>query len=68
MDKAEKKQKLYCIFNKMLECVWEFHTKTKYLHRDIKPENFRVDEEGNVKLLDFGTVASYNQSDGTHIP
>ena len=24
------------------------------LHRDIKPQNFKIDREGNVKMLDFG--------------
>lgn len=24
------------------------------LHRDIKPQNFKIDKEGNVKMLDFG--------------
>ncbi|RNC77698.1 hypothetical protein DA717_08795 [Piscirickettsiaceae bacterium NZ-RLO2] len=31
---------------------------TEYYHSDIKPENFVMDKEGNVELIDFGSISS----------
>ncbi len=38
------------------------------LHRDLKPSNLMVDEDGNVKLLDFGVAALLDAGQGTGQP
>ena len=30
------------------------------MHRDLKPENIQVDEDWNIKILDFGLGNYYN--------
>lgn len=34
--------------------------KNNVIHRDIKPENILIDDEGNVKVLDFGIAQFYD--------
>jgi serine/threonine protein kinase len=45
------------IFLKILDAVGYAHDK-HILHRDIKPSNFIINEENNVKILDFGIAKS----------
>ena len=34
--------------------AFEYLEKNRILHRDIRPANFLVDDNGNVKIIDFG--------------
>jgi serine/threonine protein kinase len=38
-----------------------FHCPQKVVHRDIKLNNIMVDDELNVKLIDFGLSREFNQ-------
>jgi serine/threonine protein kinase len=56
------------IFSQMLEAVTYVHNQN-LVHRDLKPSNFMIDDEGKVKLMDFGiakntdaTSAEYTQT------
>ena len=40
-------------FRQLINVVEYMHT-TGYAHRDIKPENLMLDDEFNLKLIDFG--------------
>ena len=48
----------YEMLKPVFEAVSMIHEKG-YLHRDISPDNIMVQEDGKVKLLDFGTARSY---------
>lgn len=53
------------LFLKVCEAVAYAHNRL-IIHRDIKAENVLVNEEGIVKLLDFGTSKLLQQSDDSN--
>jgi serine/threonine-protein kinase len=49
------------LFSQMLEAVGYVH-KQKLVHRDIKPSNFMINQEGQIKLMDFGIAKTTDMS------
>ncbi len=55
---AEKKKKINIVhLIKMAKCVQFLHNNN-IVHRDIKLENFLIDENGQIKVIDFGFAIS----------
>ena len=48
---TEKQAKFY--FVEILEAIEYLH-KNDILYRDLKPENIVIDENGHIKITDFG--------------
>ena len=59
----EKIAKLY--FRQILEAMNHCHQRG-ICHRDLKPENILIDDENNVKVIDFGFSASSNDKLNSH--
>lgn len=45
-------QNMVHLAQQMIEAVEILH-KSKIVHRDLKPENILIDENNNLKLIDF---------------
>lgn len=50
------------IFHALLNALEEIH-KAGLIHRDVTPDNIFLTREGEVRLIDFGSVRSYQGSD-----
>lgn len=50
------------IFRQIIEAVDYCH-QHRIIHRDLKPENIMIDENGQVKLIDFGFANLYHPKD-----
>lgn len=51
---GEEEARLF--FRQIVAAVGYIH-KQGYAHRDLKPENLLLDEDQNLKLIDFGLCA-----------
>ena len=56
MTFTEKEARFYAC---ELIVVLEFIHKNGYIYRDLKPENVLIDEEGHIKLTDFGLASKF---------
>lgn len=54
-------QKVLDIMRQILAAVAEAH-KNSIIHRDLKPQNVLIDEEGTVKITDFGIAVALSQT------
>lgn len=50
---AVKEEWVMNVFSQMVEAVMWLHRQGVY-HRDLKPENFLIDDEGRLRIADFG--------------
>jgi serine/threonine protein kinase len=53
LDEAEARR----IFQQIISAI-EYSHHHKMTHRDLKPENLLLDEDNNIKLIDFGLANS----------
>ncbi|XP_038625787.1 maternal embryonic leucine zipper kinase isoform X1 [Tachyglossus aculeatus] len=53
-------------FRQILSAVAYVHSKG-YAHRDLKPENLLIDEDHNLKLIDFGLCAKPKSDKDCHL-
>jgi len=50
------------LFGTVCEAIAEVHSRG-LVHRDLKPENILVDDEGEVKVIDFGVARQLSPGD-----
>ena len=51
------------IFNQLLKTLQFLHDKCHIMHRDVRPENIILQNNGTIKLLDFGIAVYLENSD-----
>jgi 5'-AMP-activated protein kinase catalytic alpha subunit len=52
-----------CKFFQQILSGIEYLHKNKICHRDLKPENLLLDENNNIKIVDFGLSNTYKQGE-----
>jgi serine/threonine protein kinase len=60
LDEAEARR----IFQQIISAI-EYSHHHRMAHRDLKPENLLLDEDNNIKLIDFGLAN--NMQDGSSL-
>lgn len=56
-QKLTKEQSMFYL-KQILEGILYCHSN-RVIHRDLKPQNLLIDENGNVKIADFGLARSF---------
>ncbi len=54
------------LFKKILAAIQHAHSNL-VIHRDLKPSNILIDEEQNLKVLDFGIAKTLSIKDGQNV-
>jgi len=66
-DYIVKRKKLQeeeaCRFMQMIISGVEYIHKVRICHRDLKPENLLLDDQNNIKIVDFGLSNMYNDGE-----
>lgn len=52
-----------CKFLQQILSGVEYIHKIKICHRDLKPENLLLDENSNIKIVDFGLSNTYKKGE-----
>ncbi|SCV00304.1 LANO_0F06194g1_1 [Lachancea nothofagi CBS 11611] len=52
-------------FKQLINVLSYLHDECGIAHRDVKPENILLDQNGNLKLADFGLASQYKRKDGS---
>ena len=48
------------IYNQLRLAI-EYLQKNKIVHRDLSPDNILIDEDMNIKIIDFGIACKMNK-------
>ena len=60
---SEEKTKFYAA--EIILALEHLHSKN-YIYRDLKPENIAIDNDGHIKLIDFGLCKLLNNKNDTY--
>lgn len=61
--KGRVKESEACKFFQQIIDGVEYLHKLNIVHRDLKPENLLLDQNKNIKIVDFGLSNTYNKGD-----